>query len=38
MWSAEDVIGDIDPSTGALVQERRTDIVYPTNTLKSKKP
>jgi hypothetical protein len=28
MWSAEDVIGDIDPSTGALIQERRTDIVY----------
>jgi len=28
MWSAEDVIGEIDPSTGALVQERRTDIVY----------
>lgn len=28
MWSAEDIIGDIDPSTGALVEERRTDIVY----------
>ena len=28
MWSAEDVIGDIDPATGALIQERRTDIVY----------
>jgi hypothetical protein len=28
MWSAEDVIGDIEPSTGALIQERRTDIVY----------
>ena len=28
MWSAEDVIGDIDPATGELIQERRTDIVY----------
>lgn len=28
MWSAEDVIGDIDPATGALLEERRTDIVY----------
>ena len=28
MWSAEDVIGDIDPATGDLIQERRTDIVY----------
>jgi len=27
-WSAEDVIGDIDPATGELLQERRTDIVY----------
>ncbi|OAI24563.1 hypothetical protein [Methylomonas koyamae] len=28
MWAAEDVIGDFDPSTGAMIQERRTDIVY----------
>lgn len=28
MWSAEDVIGEIDQATGALIQERRTDIVY----------
>jgi len=28
MWSAEDVIGEIDPTTGELIQERRTDIVY----------
>lgn len=28
MWSAEDVIGVIDPVNGALVEERRTDIVY----------
>lgn len=28
MWAAEDIIGDIDPSTGAMVEERRTDIVY----------
>ena len=28
MWSAEDIIGDIDPETGNLIQERRTDIVY----------
>lgn len=28
MWSAEDIIGDIDPATGELIQERRTDIVY----------
>lgn len=28
MWAAEDIIGDIDPATGALVEERRTDIVY----------
>nr|WP_210352181.1 hypothetical protein [Bradyrhizobium rifense] len=26
--SAEDVIGEIDLSTGALIQERRTDIAY----------
>lgn len=28
MWSAEDVIGDLDPDTGELLEERRTDIVY----------
>lgn len=28
MWAAEDIIGDIDPTTGALIEERRTDIVY----------
>lgn len=28
MWAAEDVIGEIDPVTGTLVEERRTDIVY----------
>ncbi len=28
MWAAEDIIGEIDPSTGLLVEERRTDIVY----------
>lgn len=28
MWSAEDVIGDLDPDTGELIEERRTDIVY----------
>lgn len=28
MWAAEDIIGEIDPATGALVEERRTDIVY----------
>ena len=28
MWSAEDIIGDIDVATDELVQERRTDIVY----------
>lgn len=28
MWAAEDVIGEIDPATGALIEERRTDIVY----------
>ena len=28
MWAAEDIIGDIDPATGELIQERRTDIVY----------
>ena len=28
MWTAEDIIGEIDPVTGELVEERRTDIVY----------
>jgi hypothetical protein len=28
MWAAEDIIGDIDPETGELIEERRTDIVY----------
>ncbi|NNM77969.1 Fis family transcriptional regulator [Sphingomonas sp. ID1715] len=28
MWAAEDIIGEIDPVTGELIEERRTDIVY----------
>lgn len=28
MWAAEDVIGDVNPTTGARIEERRTDIVY----------
>jgi hypothetical protein len=28
MWAAEDIIGDVDPATGAMIEERRTDIVY----------
>ena len=28
MWSAEDIIGESNPTTGVLVEERRTDIVY----------
>lgn len=28
MWAAENIIGDIDPASGAMIQERRTDIVY----------
>lgn len=28
MWSAEDVIGELNPVTGQLIEERRTDIVY----------
>ena len=28
MWTAEDIIGEIDSVTGVLVEERRTDIVY----------
>ena len=28
MWTAENVIGRLDPSTGKLVEERRTDIAF----------
>jgi hypothetical protein len=28
MWAAENVIGEIDPKTGAVLEERRTDVVY----------
>jgi hypothetical protein len=28
MWATEDIIGEFDPATGTLVEERRTDIVY----------
>lgn len=28
MWAAEDIIGEMDPSTGEMIEERRTDIVY----------
>lgn len=28
MWAAEDIIGEVDPATGTMVEERRTDIVY----------
>ncbi|MBI5121899.1 MAG: Fis family transcriptional regulator [Rhodospirillales bacterium] len=28
MWAAENVIGELDPATGKILQERRTDIVY----------
>lgn len=28
MWAAEGVLGDIDPETAEIVEERRTDIVY----------
>lgn len=28
IWAAEDIIGEIDPVTGVLIEERRTDIVY----------
>lgn len=28
MWAAEDIIGEIDPATGTMIEERRTDIVY----------
>lgn len=28
MWAAENVIGELDPATGEIVEERRTDVVY----------
>lgn len=28
MWAAENIIGEVDPATGEMVEERRTDIVY----------
>lgn len=28
MWAAEDIFGDVDSETGAMIEERRTDIVY----------
>lgn len=28
MWAAEDIIGEVDPTTGRMIEERRTDIVY----------
>lgn len=28
MWAAEDIIGETDPITGEMIEERRTDIVY----------
>ena len=28
MWAAENPIGSVDPTTGAIIEERRTDIVY----------
>ncbi|MBI0537492.1 Fis family transcriptional regulator [Roseomonas sp. KE2513] len=28
MWAAEDIIGAMDPATGAMIEERRTDIAY----------
>ena len=36
MWAAEDIIGEIDPQTGKLLEERRADIVYGWNTASSK--
>lgn len=27
-WSAEDIMGDVCPITGSMINERRTDIVY----------
>jgi hypothetical protein len=28
IWAAEDIIGEVNPATGAMIVERRTDIVY----------
>lgn len=28
MWAAEDIIGEVNPATGTMIEERRTDIVY----------
>ena len=28
MWAAEDIIGELNPNTGELLEERRTDIAY----------
>ncbi|WP_334166140.1 Fis family transcriptional regulator [Tepidimonas sp.] len=28
IWATEDIIGDVDPNTGEVVEERRTDILY----------
>ena len=28
MWAAEDIIGELNPTTGELIKERRTDVVY----------
>lgn len=28
MWAAEDIIGAMDPTTGEMIEERRTDIAY----------
>ncbi len=28
MWAAEDIIGEMDPATGEMIEERRTDIVF----------
>jgi hypothetical protein len=28
MWTAEDIIGEVCPTTGLMTEERRTDIVY----------
>jgi len=28
MWAAEDIIGEVDPVTGKMIEERRTDIVF----------
>ncbi len=31
MWAAEDIIGALDPTTGEMIEERRTDIAYGRN-------